>query len=253
MDLYNAQSRMIAAHVDADGTILSNPTGGLLRVRKDGRGLYMALFDEPFIHAPAIIATHHYPGGSDFSNDGGNPLENACVVSFDAYEIKIKVGDANGNAADRQFSFIASGLVENSVGQQGGSSSGRYEQDDGVEDYADYDNDDRWSERRTDERRDNQREDSSLSLPDRNESNRLGSNRDSANEPSAPPLPGPFSGTGTGEATIVGNQAVTDSIGVVTVEGNRPYVFVKGSDGNFWVNWWTGSEWEWLKLGGPPS
>jgi hypothetical protein len=31
----------------------------------------------------------------------------------------------------------------------------------------------------------------------------------------------------------------------------RPYAFVLGSDGNLWVNWWTGSEWLWANQGKP--
>ena len=32
----------------------------------------------------------------------------------------------------------------------------------------------------------------------------------------------------------------------------RPYVFVIGSDGNLWLNWWNGSQWGWANQGNPP-
>jgi phospholipase C len=39
------------------------------------------------------------------------------------------------------------------------------------------------------------------------------------------------------------------AVGVVTVDGNRPYVFVLGSDGHLWLNCWTGQAWSWSDLG----
>jgi hypothetical protein len=37
-------------------------------------------------------------------------------------------------------------------------------------------------------------------------------------------------------------------VGVTVVDGNRPYAFVIGSNGNsLWLNWWTGSTWSWLE------
>jgi hypothetical protein len=32
-----------------------------------------------------------------------------------------------------------------------------------------------------------------------------------------------------------------------------PYAFVKGSDGQLWVNWWDGSAWHWTNQGTPPA
>ena len=44
---------------------------------------------------------------------------------------------------------------------------------------------------------------------------------------------------------------VTDSLGTITVDGGRPYSFIKGSDSNLWVNWWNGSAWNWSNQGQP--
>jgi hypothetical protein len=40
-------------------------------------------------------------------------------------------------------------------------------------------------------------------------------------------------------------------MGAITVDGGRPYVFVKGNDGNLWVNWWSGKAWGWSNQGTP--
>jgi len=41
------------------------------------------------------------------------------------------------------------------------------------------------------------------------------------------------------------------ALGATVVDGGRPYVFVEGSDGNVWVNWWSGSRWNWAFQGLP--
>ena len=51
---------------------------------------------------------------------------------------------------------------------------------------------------------------------------------------------------------------IHDAVSVVTVmaastSDQRPYVFVHGSDGNLWVDWWNGSVWNWTNLGKPPD
>jgi hypothetical protein len=40
-------------------------------------------------------------------------------------------------------------------------------------------------------------------------------------------------------------------LGAVTVDGGRPYVFLRGSGGGLWHNWWSGSAWNWGDLGTP--
>ncbi len=45
-------------------------------------------------------------------------------------------------------------------------------------------------------------------------------------------------------------------VGVLTVmdspgSAQRPHVFVRGSDGNLWVNWWDGTQWNWMNQGRP--
>ncbi len=42
-------------------------------------------------------------------------------------------------------------------------------------------------------------------------------------------------------------------IGAATSLDGRPYLFVKGSDGNLWVRWHTGVTWKWTNQGAAPS
>jgi len=65
----------------------------------------------------------------------------------------------------------------------------------------------------------------------------------------------------TGSAWQWSNQGqpsggVNASVGAITVQDNpqapqRPYVFVRAGDGNLWVDWWTGSSWQWSNQGQP--
>jgi len=44
---------------------------------------------------------------------------------------------------------------------------------------------------------------------------------------------------------------VNESMGAITVDGTRPYVFVTGLDGTLWADSWSGNAWEWTNLGSP--
>jgi uncharacterized protein YfaP (DUF2135 family) len=52
--------------------------------------------------------------------------------------------------------------------------------------------------------------------------------------------------------------SVAAKIGVLTVmdtptASQRPYAFVRGSNGHLWVNWWDGGAWHWADQGTPPG
>lgn len=42
-----------------------------------------------------------------------------------------------------------------------------------------------------------------------------------------------------------------ESLGVINVDSGRPYTFVRGNDGNVWVDFWSGSGWYWANQGTP--
>src|SRR5690348_16619855 len=57
----------------------------------------------------------------------------------------------------------------------------------------------------------------------------------------------------TSQLRAVAGVQVDISMGTITVDGSRPYVFVKAGDGSLWVNWWDGSAWHWSDQGLPPG
>jgi hypothetical protein len=46
---------------------------------------------------------------------------------------------------------------------------------------------------------------------------------------------------------------VAAPMGAVTVDADRPYAFVTGQDGHLWMNWWSGTTWNWSNQGLPPG
>ena len=54
-----------------------------------------------------------------------------------------------------------------------------------------------------------------------------------------------MSGSPTSISPVAGTQST------VTVDTGRPYSWMRGSDGNLWVNWWSGSAWGWSNQGVP--
>jgi hypothetical protein len=77
-------------------------------------------------------------------------------------------------------------------------------------------------------------------------------------------------GTSTAEPSILaawhwsdqgtpGNTTVAERVGTVSMRqpgggpDNRVHTLVRGSDGNLWANWWTGSSWLWSILGAPTT
>ncbi|MFV8347954.1 hypothetical protein, partial [Flavobacterium sp. ZB4P13] len=48
-----------------------------------------------------------------------------------------------------------------------------------------------------------------------------------------------------------GPYPLNKSMGAITIDNGRPYVFVKSSDGLLWVYWWSGSDWIWSPQGTP--
>jgi hypothetical protein len=49
---------------------------------------------------------------------------------------------------------------------------------------------------------------------------------------------------------------IAGAVGVLTMMDNpnaeqRPYAFVRGSDGHLWINWWDGGAWHWADQGTP--
>ncbi|MDE1462437.1 hypothetical protein [Spartinivicinus poritis] len=60
-----------------------------------------------------IAVTQQFPGSGDnkdwenFTANGGNTRDNCTIIGLSRNEVKIKVGDGNGNASNRNFCFVA--------------------------------------------------------------------------------------------------------------------------------------------------
>jgi len=94
-----------SGRVAEDATVIS---GNNFVPVKIGTGLYTVVFTPPFASRPTVIASQVYAGKNE---TGGNTKDNALVVAVTAERAVIKTGTPNGNASDRQFTFIAVGQL----------------------------------------------------------------------------------------------------------------------------------------------
>jgi hypothetical protein len=75
---------------------------------------------------------------------------------------------------------------------------------------------------------------------------------------SAGPIPSKLAWRWGDQGTPAPGVGVSAAVGVLTVRdapnaSQRPYAFVRGSDGNLWANWWDGQAWQWKNHGTPPG
>ena len=91
--------------VGKDGTKLGGD--GYTVNHTKGTGLYYITFSKPFNRMPGASATQIYP--NDKSSDGGDTTDNAVLVYLSADQMIVKTGDNEGDADDRDFSFVLAG------------------------------------------------------------------------------------------------------------------------------------------------
>lgn len=77
-------------------------------VVKSGTGLYNVVFRPPFAAPPVVVSTQVFP--NNIADGGGSTRDNAVIVGITDQQVRIKVGDGNGSAQDRDFTFIAMGI-----------------------------------------------------------------------------------------------------------------------------------------------
>ena len=95
---------MIYGNVNSDG---SRETGYDFVVQRLQKGIYQITFSVPFPTVPTLLVTQNYHAWDDFDYNGGDARDNAVVIAVSESQAKIKTGDGNGVAADRNFSFLA--------------------------------------------------------------------------------------------------------------------------------------------------
>ena len=98
---------VLYGNINSDGSTKSG--SGEFSSRKAGNGEYVVTFRPKFHGVPSVIATQNYPGWSDFGSSGGSTKDNCTIVAVSYGEVKIKTGDGDGKATDRNFCFIAVG------------------------------------------------------------------------------------------------------------------------------------------------
>lgn len=82
--------------------------GAGFEVERQGTGLYLITFHKPFSEIPAASVTQIYPNPNQFAR-GGKTTDNAVICGINGEKVKVKMGDSNGNAQDRWFTFIIMG------------------------------------------------------------------------------------------------------------------------------------------------
>ncbi len=96
---------IIYGTVDSDGTKLGGD--GYTVNHTKHTGLYYITFTRPFNRMPGASATQIFP--NDKSSHGGDTRDNAVLVYLSAEEMIVKTGERDGDANDRDFSFVAVG------------------------------------------------------------------------------------------------------------------------------------------------
>ncbi|NTJ42042.1 hypothetical protein G6L28_05420 [Agrobacterium larrymoorei] len=91
--------RTIAGIVNADGTIRA---GDEFSVSRTSEGHYVVSFRPAFDQLHGVSATQVFP------NDG-NTRDNVVIIRLSESELFLKTGDGDGNAKNRDFTFVAAG------------------------------------------------------------------------------------------------------------------------------------------------
>lgn len=71
-------------------------------------GIYELVFDQPYSNTPAVVGTQVFPNQTD--SNGGSTKDNLVCVYVRKDKCKVKVGDDDGHAKDRDFSVIVLGI-----------------------------------------------------------------------------------------------------------------------------------------------
>lgn len=94
--------RIIAGTVNANGSIRH---GNAFSVTRTSKGHYLVAFRPAFASLSGGASTQVYP------NDG-NTKDNVVIVALGPNDALLKTGDDNGNAQDRDFTFVFAGTGE---------------------------------------------------------------------------------------------------------------------------------------------
>ncbi|MBO6790597.1 MAG: hypothetical protein JJ894_08680 [Dinoroseobacter sp.] len=94
-------------NVSGVATLISG--SGVETVTRTHNGVCEVEFSTPFTSIPAVVATQRFNLGSEPTNPG-DTRDNAVVVEITEKSCIIQTGDSLGARADRDFSFVATGI-----------------------------------------------------------------------------------------------------------------------------------------------
>ena len=95
--------RIISGIVSSDGSISTG--SGDFDVRKESRGLYTVIFRPPLKKVYGGSVTQIFFSGGD----AGNTRDNAVIAFLKDGDMRLKTGNSDGGAIDRDFTFVVSG------------------------------------------------------------------------------------------------------------------------------------------------
>lgn len=99
--------------INSNGTIYKG-SGFDSRLNEGDTGFYTITYGpppnpSPFKDVPAVVVTQNYMNWNDFDYKSGDTKDNAVLVASDATHFQVKTGNGSGDAANRNFTFIAIG------------------------------------------------------------------------------------------------------------------------------------------------
>jgi hypothetical protein len=105
--------RILRGVVGFRGDMLS---GAGFTVQKVKTGVFDIIFSQPFSKLPAasvteIFGSYNIEKGAPYEGgvEGGSTLDYAVITHLSADRMRVKIGKSNGDAADRDFTFIVMG------------------------------------------------------------------------------------------------------------------------------------------------
>lgn len=89
---------LVAATIDKEGNVTRCPTDGIANTARISKGHYKIGFSFEFTNPPTVTATQL---------NSGSTLNTVIVTNCATDMVELKTGDSKGNAADRDFYFMA--------------------------------------------------------------------------------------------------------------------------------------------------
>lgn len=123
----NMVATILGGNINANGTIHTasddtqkSTNGYSVAQAKDSKqktltGVYDITFNASFTACPVVLCKQNNENWNDFSNDSNNVRNNALLIAAGTTGCRIKTGDSDGNAKNKNFTFIAIDVTQASL------------------------------------------------------------------------------------------------------------------------------------------